>query len=105
MQVAFGVCSTYAAGVGQEVRADGLDLAVVGLADGAGGLEVLLASPALGQDGQRQVDLDGGHGCGRCGCGCGCGRCAGGDEILAVWKFFASGERPSQPKLTPAQVP
>jgi hypothetical protein len=40
------------------VRADGLNLAVVGLADGADGLEVLLASPALGQDGQRQVDLD-----------------------------------------------
>jgi hypothetical protein len=47
------------------VRADGLDLAVVGLADGTGGLEVLLASPALGQDGQRQVDLDVGHGCSR----------------------------------------
>ena len=74
------MCSTYTAGVGQEVRADGLDLAVVGLADGAGGLEVLLASPALGQDGQRQVDLDVGHGCGRCGCS----RCAGGDEILPV---------------------
>lgn len=56
----------YTAGIGQEVRADGLDLAVVGLAEGADGLEVLLAGPALGQDGQRQVDLDVGHGCGRC---------------------------------------
>jgi hypothetical protein len=43
------------------VRADGLDFAVVGLAEGARGLEVLLASPALRQDGQRQVDLDVGH--------------------------------------------
>lgn len=47
------------------MRADGLDLAVVGLAEGADGLEVLLASPALGQDGQGEVDLDvGAHCCG-----------------------------------------
>lgn len=64
---------TYAASVGQEVRADGLDLAVVGLAEGADRLEVLLAGPALGQHGQRQVDLDVGHCCGRCGR---CSRCS-----------------------------
>ena len=45
------------------MRADRLNLAVVGLAERADGLEVLLTGPALGQDGQRQVDLDVGHGC------------------------------------------
>jgi hypothetical protein len=53
-----GLAGTYSAGVSQEVRANRLDVAVVGLAEGASGLEVLLASPALRQDRQRQCDLD-----------------------------------------------
>jgi len=44
------------------VWAHGLDVAVVGRAEGADGLEVLIAGPAAGQDGQRQWDVDRGHG-------------------------------------------
>jgi hypothetical protein len=41
---------TYSAGISQEVRANRLDVAVGTLTKLANGLEVLLASPALGQD-------------------------------------------------------
>ena len=47
----------YSTRMSQEVRAHGLDVAVGGSAQLAEGLEVLLAGPALGQDGERQVDL------------------------------------------------
>lgn len=45
---------TYSAGIGQKVRANWLDVAVVRLGELADRLEVLLASPALRQDRQRQ---------------------------------------------------
>jgi hypothetical protein len=44
---------TYSAGISQEVRAHRLNVAVVGLAELTNSLEILLTSPALGQDGQR----------------------------------------------------
>jgi hypothetical protein len=44
---------TYSAGIGEEVWANGLNFAIVGVAQLADGLEVLLASPALRQDRQR----------------------------------------------------
>lgn len=52
---------THSAGIGQKVRAHGLDVAVVGETELAHGLEVLLAGPAARQDGQWQCNLDGGH--------------------------------------------
>lgn len=49
-----------AAGVGEEVRADGLDGALRGGADLADGLEVLFGGPARGEDRQRPGDDGGG---------------------------------------------
>lgn len=43
------------------MRANGLNVAVVGLAQLTSGLEVLLAGPASRQDRQRQCNLDGRH--------------------------------------------
>jgi hypothetical protein len=45
---------TYSAGISQKVRANRLDVAVVGRAELADRLEVLLASPASRQDWQWQ---------------------------------------------------
>jgi hypothetical protein len=45
---------THSAGIGQEVRANRLDVAVRGSGELADGLEVLLASPSRGEDRQRQ---------------------------------------------------
>lgn len=51
-----------AAGVGKEVRADGLDAALRGAGQLANGLEVLVGGPALRQDRQGQgVWRGGGH--------------------------------------------
>lgn len=47
--------------MGQEMRAHRLDIPVGGLAEMADGLEVLLSSPALRQDGEGQIDLNGRH--------------------------------------------
>jgi hypothetical protein len=49
--------ATYSAGVGEEVWANRLNLAVVCIAQLADGLEVLFTSPALRQDRQRQRNL------------------------------------------------
>lgn len=40
---------TYSASVGEEVRANGLDIALGGCGEGTNRLEVLVGSPALGQ--------------------------------------------------------
>ena len=54
---------TYSAGMRKKMRPHGLDVAVVGLAELSQRLEVLLACPALRQDGERQVHLHRGHVC------------------------------------------
>lgn len=54
---------TYSASISQEVRANRLNIAVVGLAKLTDGLEVLLASPAFRQDRERQGNLNVGHYC------------------------------------------
>ena len=74
---------TYSAGIGQEVRANRLNIAVVCLAQLADGFEVLLTSPALGQDGQWQRNLHVRH-CARlvlCGGG---GEDGGGREKVGI---------------------
>lgn len=52
---------TLSAGMGEEVRANGLDIALGGSSKSANGLEVLVGSPTCGQDGEREVDLNGRH--------------------------------------------
>jgi hypothetical protein len=49
------------AGVGEEVRANGLDGAVLGGGDARDGLEVLLGSPAAGERRKGRGDLNGSH--------------------------------------------
>lgn len=51
-----GALVTGAAGVGEEVRADGLDGALGRGSDLADGLEVLISGPSFGEDGQRSGD-------------------------------------------------
>lgn len=55
----FRNCSqrTYPARMGEEMRPNGLDVAVGRMAEGSDRLEVLLGGPVRGQDRQRQVDL------------------------------------------------
>lgn len=48
--------------MGKEVVADRLDIAVVGLAELADGLEVLFGSPTLREDRKRQRNRDRSHG-------------------------------------------
>lgn len=48
---------SYSAGVGQEVRADGLDVAASGSRKLADGLEVLVGGPAGREGRQSLVDL------------------------------------------------
>ena len=56
-----GALVSLSAGVGEEVRANGLDGAVLGGGDARDGLEVLLGSPAAGERRKGRVDLDGSH--------------------------------------------
>ena len=58
-----GLKVTYSAGISQKVWANRLDVAVGRSAELADGLEVFLASPSSGKDGQWQCDL---HGRGHC---------------------------------------
>lgn len=69
-----GHIETYSAGIGQEVWADRLNVAVVGFAQLADGLEVLLASPTLGQDREGECNLH------VCHCCCGDGDGGGGGK-------------------------
>lgn len=57
-----GALVTGTAGVGEEVRADGLDASLRGARELANGLEVLVCAPALREDRQRQsVGCNRGH--------------------------------------------
>lgn len=55
---------TLSPGMGKEVWSHWLDLAVDGSGELSKGFEVLFAGPALGEDGERQLDLRSSHGCG-----------------------------------------
>lgn len=59
---------TYPARMGEEMGANWLDVAVGRMTEVSGGFEVLLSSPARGQDGEGQIDL---YRCRRHGGGCG----------------------------------
>ncbi len=63
----------YSAGIGKEVGSNGLNVAVVGLAELAHGCKVLVASPSCRQDRQWQRNCNVGH----------CVRC--GDSRILVW--------------------
>ena len=59
--VGVAAVSTYPAGMGKEMVADGLDVAVVGMTELSDGLEVLFGSPTLREDWERQRDCHRSH--------------------------------------------
>lgn len=108
-----GDIETYSAGIGQEVWANRLNVAVVGFAQLADGLEVLLASPALGQDREGECNLHICHCfCGGDGDGGGGGQ-AGGEKVrirgcpgcgASLPNADPSASPESQPQWTPERV-